>query len=157
MINYRLEVDAPFKFLWEALTDYPKLPSFLKDLKKIEVRKVEGNTSTVWHEIEIIKPVWYILDYTHDFENRKLSWKLVDCSMVKLPILKEFKFIEKDEGRYDFSESGPDKCVAIYNLDIVLASKIPNSVTQQVTKSGLPGMMNGYKKRAEELYAASKK
>jgi hypothetical protein len=157
MINYRLEVNAPFKYLWEALTDYPKLPSFQKDLKKIEVRKVDGNKTTIWHEIEIIKPVWYILEYTHDFENRKLSWRLVDCGTVKLPIIREFKFMEKDEGWYDFSDNGPDKCVAMYSLDIVLASKIPNAVTQQATKSGLPGMMNAYKKRAEELFAASKK
>jgi len=152
MLTWKLEVNAPVSVMWDVLWDITRYMEFQKDLKKIEVIKSTENVKTVRHEVEILKPVFYILDYIVDEKMKKLSWKLVDCSTVKLPLMKEFKFMEKDEGWWELIENGPDKCSAIYNLEIAFNSKIPSSVTNMLAKKQMPTMMAGYKKQAESIF-----
>jgi len=147
----KVVVDAPVKFLWDAIVDIEKYPDFQKDIKKVEVKSVEGSKRIIYHEIEIIKRVFYILEYNEEIPLKKFTWKLVDCSMVKLPLLKEFKVMEKNDGFWELNELGPDKCEGIYNIDIKLASKIPGNITDMLTRKSLPGMMASFKKRAEML------
>jgi len=152
MLTWKLEVNAPVSVMWDVLWNIPRYMEFQKDLKKIEVIKSSENVKTVRHEVEILKPVFYILDYIVDEKFKKLSWKLIDCASVKLPLMKEFKFMEKDEGWWELIETGPDKCTAVYNLDIAFNSKIPSSVTNMLAKKQMPTMMAGYKKQAESIF-----
>jgi ribosome-associated toxin RatA of RatAB toxin-antitoxin module len=156
VIEYKIEVNAPVEVFWEVANDAEKYIEFQKELKRLEVLKVDGKKKVIRHHVEIMKPVYYDLEYSEDEQYRKCSFKLVDCSTVKIPLFKEFKFMERDEGYWSMEPNGPDKTTAVYHLDVKFASKIPTSITDMLAKSGLPGMMNGFKKRAEELYQKRK-
>jgi len=153
MITTKIEVNAPVETFWKVITDLEKYPEFQKDLKKVAYKTKDGNKYTVYHEIVIMQPVNYTLAFEEVEKNKKLVWKLLDVSEVKLPIpfTKPFKAMEKNEGWWDLVSLGPDKCEATYNLDIKLNSKIPSMITDPLMKSSLPKMMDAFKKRAESL------
>ena len=150
MIKVKIDVNAPASVLWDVIVDYERYPEFLKDLKKVKIIKTEGNAKTVHHDAEIIKAVWYDLVLVEEEKNKKLSWKLIDSSTVSIAFFK-IKLIEKNDGWWDITETAPGKCTATYNLDIVLNSKIPSSLTDPVVKKNLPATMEAFKARAESL------
>jgi ribosome-associated toxin RatA of RatAB toxin-antitoxin module len=153
MVDYKFEVSAPALVFWSMLQDIEKYPEFITGLKKVTISIREGGRMVVCHEAEMMKPVSYTLEYWADQEQRKFYWRFIDCSTIKVPFIKEFKFMERDEGWWEVSETAPDRCSVVYHIDISFSPMIPSSITDTLSGPALKKMMDNFKKRAESLAA----
>jgi ribosome-associated toxin RatA of RatAB toxin-antitoxin module len=127
--------------LMSVIADYEKYPQFLPEVKKISVANRTENSAEVTYEIEVIKRISYTLRIASEATTSK--WSLIRGDLFK-----------KNEGSWVLRPEGEGKTHATYNLEVEIGGFIPGlkMITDKLTASQLPTLLENFKKRAEALY-----
>ena len=71
--------------LYKILTDYPKYPEFLSEVKNCEVEKADGNRKLVAYDVSLIKTFSYKMWMT-ETTNSKVEWNLESGDIFKTSV-----------------------------------------------------------------------
>lgn len=123
---------------YKIVTDYPKYPDFLNEVKKCEVIKTEGNKKLVEYHVSMIKSFKYQL-WTTETPNL-VSWEFASGDIFKT--LKGFWKMESEAG----------KCRATYSVEATFGVFVPGPLANTLVSVNLPNMVSAYHKRIKQLY-----
>jgi coenzyme Q-binding protein COQ10 len=136
-------IDVPVERFFDLLLDYPRYPEFVPKLKACRVLKVEGGHRDVEYELDVgLKRIRYVLRHIEE-RPRRLSWSLVRGDMMKV-----------SNGSWELNAEG-GKTRARYSVEVqvqkppLIPQSVVDAVSDQLTKSQLPGTLQAFKDRAE--------
>lgn len=124
--------------LYKIITDYPKYPDFLSEIKKCQVIKTEGNKKLVEYHVSVIKTFSYQLWMTET--PTLVNWEFSTGDIFKT--LKGFWKLEDEAG----------KCRATYNIEATFGVFVPGPLANALVSVNLPNMISSYHKRIKQLY-----
>ena len=136
-VTRKVMFNAPIETVWEVITDIPKYPEFIKELKGVRIDKVEGNVKTATYEVEIIKKIEYTLKLVED-KPRKVTWTMVKGQMMS-----------RNDGSWDLKDLGNGQIDATYTVDVKFGLLVPSSISNMLTEVNLPKMLDAFKVRIE--------
>jgi len=136
----KITIDVPADKLYDVITDFEKYAEFLPEVKKVVVAAGPGDAKDVTYTIDIkAKTITYTLRHT-GARPTKAAWVMTRGEMIKA-----------NEGHWDLKDLG-GKTEATYNIDLKLSAFVPGFVEKALAETGLPDLLNNFKKRAESLY-----
>lgn len=122
--------------VFQGLRSYDRYPEFIPGVTGIKVLPPThaGSSCRVRYELKVIKSFFYILNM---FEEQPgcLRWNLDQSNIMK-----------HSNGSWTLTALGPAKTKARYSLDIGFVGFVPQSIVDQITKSSLPAMMQGFQR-----------
>lgn len=128
---------SPEQF-YKIITDYPRYPEFLSEVKKCEVIKSEGNRKLVEYQVSVIKAFKYSLWTTET--PGMVSWEFASGDLFKT--MKGSWKLEDEAG----------KCRGTYTLEATFGVFVPGPIANALVSVNLPNMMSSYHKRIKQLY-----
>ncbi len=129
-------IDAPIERVFSVITDYPRYPEFLPEMKEVQVLSRHDGVVVVRFELELLMRVSYTLRLIEDAPS-SVRWSLEEAKMLA----------ENDGGWRLEVEDG--KTRATYSLEIKLRGLIPKSVSTRLLGTTLPQTLQRFKARAE--------
>jgi ribosome-associated toxin RatA of RatAB toxin-antitoxin module len=132
-----IEIDAPPKKVFDAVTDFDAYPSILKEVAGIRVLEKSAKTAQVEMTVSLIKKFTYLLDFT-----------LVAGKSVKWT-LHEKGFFRKNDGEWilePLDKGKRTKATYVVDLEIPLA---PKKILETIADQNLPKMLEAWKKYVE--------
>lgn len=129
--------DAAIESVYNVIVDYASYPEYMEGVSSIEVKEQDEDGALVEYSLNIIKAIKYTLKLTHDRPNC-VSWELVSGDMFK-----------KNNGRWDLLDNGDGTTEVTYTLDTKFKGLVPSMITDKLTKTSLPAMMEAVEARAK--------
>ena len=122
--------------VFAAIRKFDKYPEYIPGVTKIEVlpAKLKGSSCQVRYELNIIKTFYYVLDMFEEAPG-KIWWTLSDSNIMKV-----------SNGAWELKAGSPGQTKAVYRLEVKFKGLIPSTITDQVAKANIPGMMSGFQK-----------
>ncbi|MEZ4273374.1 MAG: SRPBCC family protein [Myxococcota bacterium] len=127
---------APVR-VFTVITDYPRYPEFLPEMRRVEVQRRESGMVQVRFELELVMRVSYVLELIES-PPHTLRWSLIEGRMM-----------EKNDGAWELEETASGATQATYSLDVKLRGLIPKSVSTRLVGETLPSTLARFKQRAE--------
>ncbi|MDO8519267.1 MAG: SRPBCC family protein [Deltaproteobacteria bacterium] len=131
-----IEIKASPKDCYDIITDFGSYPSFLNEIKSVEVMKKGVNAWEVKFTIEVIKKISYTLNIAGK-PGKGLNWSLISGDMMK-----------SNDGGWVLEDLG-GATKATYSVEVNLGLLVPGAVSKMLIGSNLPSMLEGFKKRIE--------
>lgn len=134
-----IEIDAPIQTVFEVVSDFEAYPEFLRDMRAVQIDKRGKDSLRATFTVSIIKKIRYTLEIALQAP-LEISWKLVEGDMMKA-----------NTGGWKFEPLGKGKTKAHYQIEVSFGGLVPQSITDKLVGSNLPGMMQQFKERIEGL------
>jgi hypothetical protein len=145
--EHTVEIEAPIKTCFDAITDYETFPSWQGAVVDTEVLDWDeagrGKRVRLFVDAKVRK-VDYTLDYRYDQPTR-IEWDFV-----------EGNGINDADGHYLFEDLGGDRTRATYKFGLEVGIPLPGPVARRAHKSTLKGSVEDLKQEAERRAAQSK-
>jgi uncharacterized membrane protein len=144
--EHTVEIEAPMKTCFDAITDYETFPSWQSAVVDTEVLDWDehgrGKRVRLFVDAKVRK-VDYTLDYRYD-EPARIEWDYV-----------EGNGINDADGHYLFEELTPDRTRATYKLGLEVGIPLPGPVARRAHKSTLKASVEDLKREAERRAASA--
>jgi uncharacterized membrane protein len=134
-----IDIAATAKEIFEVATDFEAYPEWNANIKRVEIRKEDGQgrATEVWFEVDAkIKTIQYTLKYSYAGAPERFSWKLLEGDVKEL------------SGSYVFDEFD-DVTDVTYETAIDPGFKIPGPLKRQGERQIVKGALQDLKKRVE--------
>lgn len=140
-VQRSIVIHVPPEKLLHVINDFASYPEFLPEVKKIIVGNKTATSAEVTYEIDVIKRISYTLK--HVLDGQSVRWSLVKGDLMK-----------KNEGSWTLRPEGDGSTHATYTLDVSFGGfiPVPAAITDRLTASSLPTLLENFKKRAEGLF-----
>ena len=139
-----IAIKAPIERVFEVITDFERYPDFLDEMEATEVIKKGKRSTQARFTAKLAAPVRYTLDFKLKGPDR-VDWSLV-----------EGDFMEANDGSWELSSLEPNLTDATFTMEVKFPFWVPASMAEGTLKSGLPGMMQGFKREAERRASKGK-
>lgn len=123
---------------YKIITDYPKYPEFLSEVKSCKVLKTEGNRKMVEYQVSVLKNFTYCLWMTET--PMLVSWEFASGDIFKT--MKGSWKLEDEAG----------KCRGTYSVEASFGMFVPSPIANALVSVNLPNMMSSYHKRIQQIY-----
>ena len=133
---------SPEEF-YKLVTDYPKYPEFLTEVKKCDVVKDEGNSKIVEYQVSMIKTVNYKLQMKENYVDNGVS--TVEWEFVSGDVFKSLK------GSWKIEPEGSG-CRATYQIEAQFGLFVPGPIANTLVNVSMPNMISSYHKRIQQIY-----
>jgi uncharacterized membrane protein len=144
--EHTVEIAAPIKTCFDAITDYETFPSWQSAVVDTEVLDWDdqgrGKRVRLFVDAKVRK-VDYTLDYRYD-EPERIEWDFV-----------EGNGINDADGHYLFEDLGGDRTRATYKLALEVGIPLPGPVARRAHRSTLKASVEDLKREAERRAASS--
>lgn len=137
VVKTSIVIDAPREKVFDVIADFEKYPKFMKEMKKVLIDDKTGNTQTVTFDLELVKRIQYTLKCKLN-RPTSISWTLVRGEMMRSNV-----------GGWKLKKISEKKTEANYTIDITFGLFVPNAIGKALVESGLPDMMQSFKKKIE--------
>jgi uncharacterized membrane protein len=138
--EHTVEIEAPIKTCFDAITDYETFPSWQSAVVDTEVldwdEQGRGKRVRLFVDAKVRK-VDYTLDYRYD-EPTRIEWDFVDGNGIK-----------DADGHYLFEELAPDRTRATYKFGLEVGIPLPGPVARRAHRSTLKASVEDLKREAE--------
>src|SRR5262245_18955468 len=144
--EHTVEIAAPIKICFDAITDYETFPRWQNAVIDTEVLDWddEGRGKRVRLFIDAkVRKVDYTLDYRYEGPER-IEWDFV-----------EGNGINDADGHYLFEDLGGDQTRATYKLGLEVGIPLPGPVARRAHRSTLKGSVEDLKREAERRAASA--
>jgi hypothetical protein len=144
--EHTVEIAAPIKICFDAITDYETFPSWQSAVVDTEVLDWDdqGRGKRVRLVVDAkVRKVNYTLDYRYD-EPERIEWDFV-----------EGNGINDADGHYLFEDLGGDRTRATYKFGLEVGIPLPGPVARRAHKSTLKASVEDLKREAERRAASS--
>jgi hypothetical protein len=144
--EHTVEIAAPIKTCFDAITDYETFPSWQGAVVDTEVLDwdEQGRGKRVRLVVDAkVRKVNYTLDYRYD-EPTRIEWDFV-----------EGNGINDADGHYLFEDLGDGRTRATYKFGLEVGIPLPGPVARRAHKSTLKGSVEDLKREAERRAASS--
>ena len=127
--------------VFEAITDYQKYPDYLQGMNSVKILDplTPEAKCSVRYEITMIKKFYYTLNM-YEVTPGEIRWELEESNIMK-----------QNNGYWKLSGNGDKKVDALYGLDIKFRGLVPSRITDQVAKTNLPIMFEGFQKLIDDV------
>jgi uncharacterized membrane protein len=146
--EHTVEIVAPIKTCFDAITDYETFPSWQSAVVDTEVldwdEQGRGKRVRLFIDAKVRK-VDYTLDYRYE-EPERIEWDFV-----------EGNGINDADGHYLFEDLGDDRTRATYKLGLEVGIPLPGPVARRAHKSTLKSSVEDLKREAERRAASAAK
>jgi ribosome-associated toxin RatA of RatAB toxin-antitoxin module len=146
--EHTVEIAAPIKTCFDAITDYETFPKWQGVVVDTEVLDwdEQGRGKRVRLVVDAkVRKVNYTLDYRYD-EPERIEWDFV-----------EGNGINDADGQYLFEDLGDDRTRATYKFGLEVGIPLPGPVARRAHKSTLKASVEDLKREAERRAASSAK
>jgi hypothetical protein len=146
--EHTVEIAAPIKTCFDAITDYETFPKWQGVVVDTEVLDwdEQGRGKRVRLVVDAkVRKVNYTLDYRYD-EPERIEWDFV-----------EGNGINDADGHYLFEDLGGDRTRATYKFGLEVGIPLPGPVARRAHKSTLKASVEDLKREAERRAASSPK
>jgi ribosome-associated toxin RatA of RatAB toxin-antitoxin module len=146
--EHTVEIAAPIKTCFDAITDYETFPKWQGVVVDTEVLDwdEQGRGKRVRLVVDAkVRKVNYTLDYRYD-EPERIEWDFV-----------EGNGINDADGHYLFEDLGGDRTRATYKFGLEVGIPLPGPVARRAHKSTLKASVEDLKREAERRAASSAK
>jgi uncharacterized membrane protein len=144
--EHSVEIEAPIKTCFDAITDYETFPSWQSAVVDTEVLDWDdqgrGKRVRLFVDAKVRK-VDYTLDYRYD-EPTRIEWDFV-----------EGNGINDADGHYLFEELAPNRTRATYKLGLEVGIPLPGPVARRAHKSTLKASVEDLKRESERRAASA--
>jgi uncharacterized membrane protein len=144
--DHTVEIAAPIKTCFDAITDYETFPSWQSAVVDTEVldwdEQGRGKRVRLFVDAKVRK-VDYTLDYRYDEPNR-IEWDFV-----------EGNGINDADGHYLFEALGEGRTRATYKLGLEVGIPLPGPVARRAHRSTLKASVEDLKREAERRAASA--
>jgi uncharacterized membrane protein len=144
--EHTVEIAAPIKICFDAITDYETFPSWQSAVVDTEVldwdEQGRGKRVRLFVDAKVRK-VDYTLDYRYD-EPERIEWDFV-----------EGNGINDADGHYLFEDLGGDRTRATYKFGLEVGIPLPGPVARRAHKSTLKASVEDLKREAERRAASA--
>ena len=144
--EHTVEIAAPIKTCFDAITDYETFPKWQSAVVDTEVLDwdEQGRGKRVRLVVDAkVRKVDYTLDYRYD-EPTRIEWDFV-----------EGNGINDADGHYLFEDLGDGRTRATYKLGLEVGIPLPGPVARRAHKSTLKGSVEDLKREAERRAASA--
>ncbi|HKH41359.1 MAG TPA: SRPBCC family protein [Solirubrobacterales bacterium] len=144
--EHTVEIAAPIKTCFDAITDYETFPSWQSAVVDTEVLDWDehGRGKRVRLVVDAkVRKVDYTLDYRYD-EPERIEWDFV-----------EGNGINDADGHYLFEDLGDDRTRATYKFGLEVGIPLPGPVARRAHKSTLKASVEDLRREAERRAASS--
>jgi Polyketide cyclase / dehydrase and lipid transport len=144
--EHTVEIEAPIKTCFDAITDYETFPSWQGVVIDTEVLDwdEQGRGKRVRLVVDAkVRKVDYTLDYRYD-EPTRIEWDFV-----------EGNGINDADGHYLFDELAPNRTRATYKFGLEVGIPLPGPVARRAHKSTLKASVEDLKREAERRAASA--
>jgi Polyketide cyclase / dehydrase and lipid transport len=144
--EHTVEIEAPIKTCFDAITDYETFPSWQGVVVDTEVLDwdEQGRGKRVRLVVDAkVRKVDYTLDYRYD-EPTRIEWDFV-----------EGNGINDADGHYLFEELAPDRTRATYKFGLEVGIPLPGPVARRAHRSTLKASVEDLKREAERRAASA--
>jgi uncharacterized membrane protein len=144
--EHTVEIEAPIKTCFDAITDYETFPTWQSAVVDTEVLDwdEQGRGKRVRLLVDAkVRKVDYTLDYGYD-EPMRIEWDFV-----------EGNGINDADGHYLFEELTPNRTRATYKLGLEVGIPLPGPVARRAHKSTLKASVEDLKREAERRAASA--
>ncbi|MCX7979227.1 MAG: SRPBCC family protein [Bdellovibrionaceae bacterium] len=124
---------------WKIVTDYPKYPEFLGEVKSCRVLSQEGQRKLVEYHVSVVKNFKYQLSMLEEFPH-SVSWEFISGDIFK-----------SMRGYWKLKDEG-GKCRATYFVEATFGMFVPGPIASALVSVNLPNMIASYHKRIKALY-----
>jgi coenzyme Q-binding protein COQ10 len=121
------------------ISDYPKYPEFLSEVKACKILETKGNKKLVEFQVSVVKTITYRLWITEEVPKR-VSWTLDSGDVFKT-----------STGSWDLSDAA-GKTKARYAVDATFKIFVPGPIAKALVNVNLPNMMKAYHSRVKAKY-----
>ena len=146
--EHTVEIGAPIKTCFDAITDYETFPSWQSAVVDTEVldwdEQGRGKRVRLFVDAKVRK-VDYTLDYRYE-EPERIEWDFV-----------EGNGINDADGHYLFEDLGDGRTRATYKLGLEVGIPLPGPVARRAHKSTLKASVEDLKREAERRAASAAK
>jgi uncharacterized membrane protein len=142
--EHTVEIEAPIKTCFDAITDYETFPTWQGVVVDTEVLDWDdrGRGKRVRLVVDAkVRKVDYTLDYRYD-EPTRIEWDFV-----------EGNGINDADGDYLFEELAPDRTRATYKFGLEVGIPLPGPVARRAHRSTLKASVEDLKREAERREA----
>jgi uncharacterized membrane protein len=146
--EHTVEIAAPIKTCFDAITDYETFPKWQGVVVDTEVLDwdEQGRGKRVRLVVDAkVRKVDYTLDYRYD-EPERIEWDFV-----------EGNGINDADGHYLFEDLGGDRTRATYKFGLEVGIPLPGPVARRAHRSTLKASVEDLKREAERRAASSAK
>lgn len=143
--EHTVEIAAPIKTCFDAITDYETFPKWQSAVVDTEVLDwdEQGRGKRVRLVVDAkVRKVDYTLDYRYD-EPERIEWDFV-----------EGNGINDADGHYLFEDLGGDRTRATYKFGLEVGIPLPGPVARRAHKSTLKASVEDLKREAERRSAS---
>jgi uncharacterized membrane protein len=144
--EHTVEIAAPIKTCFDAITDYETFPTWQSAVVDTEVldwdEQGRGKRVRLFIDAKVRK-VDYTLDYRYD-EPERIEWDFV-----------EGNGINDADGHYLFEDLGGDRTRATYKFGLEVGIPLPGPVARRAHKSTLKASVEDLKREAERRAASA--
>lgn len=126
---------------FSIITDFPKYPDFLAEVKKCSVVKEEGGKKLVQFDVALIKTFSYRM-WMVENPVTKLEWSLESGDIFKTST-GSWVLQPVTDGK---------KTKATYTVDATFKVFVPGPIAKALVAVNLPNMMQAYHKRVKAVY-----
>jgi hypothetical protein len=144
--EHTVEIEAPIKTCFDAITDYETFPSWQGVVVDTEVLDwdEQGRGKRVRLVVDAkVRKVDYTLDYRYD-EPTRIEWDFV-----------EGNGINDADGHYLFEELAPNQTRATYKFGLEVGIPLPGPVARRAHRSTLKASVEDLKREAERRAASA--
>jgi Polyketide cyclase / dehydrase and lipid transport len=144
--EHTVEIAAPIKTCFDAITDYETFPKWQSAVVDTEVLDwdEQGRGKRVRLVVDAkVRKVDYTLDYRYD-EPTRIEWDFV-----------EGNGINDADGHYLFEDLGEGRTRATYKFGLEVGIPLPGPVARRAHKSTLKGSVEDLKREAERRAASA--
>jgi uncharacterized membrane protein len=146
--EHTIEIEAPAKTCFDAITDYETFPSWQSAVVDTEVLdwddRGRGKRVRLFIDAKVRK-VDYTLDYRYD-EPGRIEWDFVEGNGINAA-----------DGHYLFEELAPNRTRATYKLGLEVGIPLPGPVARRAHKSTLKASVEDLRREAERRAASAAK
>jgi uncharacterized membrane protein len=146
--EHTVEIEAPVKTCFDAITDYETFPSWQSAVVDTEVldwdEQGRGKRVRLFVDAKVRK-VDYTLGYRYN-EPTRIEWDFV-----------EGNGINDADGHYLFEELAPDRTRATYKLGLEVGIPLPGPVARRAHRSTLKASVEDLKREAERRAASARR
>lgn len=142
VVSAKVLIDAPAEAVWENLTSYNEMKSYLPGYQESKVIANAGNSKTVQIGVKV-HPLLPTMRYQVKINENKAAYQI--------NINKTSGDFEAIKASYKLQAIGKQTLLT-YNLNITLGDKIPNVGSEKALKNSSEQCLNAIKKRSIVKY-----
>ncbi len=131
-------INAPVEKIYEVIADVEHYPEFLPEVKSIKVSNKRGNELDAHYVADLgVKTIKYTVRIKEERPHR-LSWTYVDG-----------EFMKDNKGSWLLEPQSDGSVRVTYNIEVTLGALVPKTIVNALVDTGLPKMLDNFKKRIE--------